>query len=214
MAGYFTRRVVATVLALNVDARQLQAQDLLGLLGTQVPFQVQELLVHAARNAAHQEIESRPSTRASFGTRSTAGASSLGFAQTLSTGVLIASGSPLRSVIVPRWADVIFSVRRWRVSACSFRKSLLKTCRCTARATSAARREHEEHVIPASPCLRISPCSLAVLSRRRVSWTLNDVDFRGLRSRQRQFSSLSPPVRYAHALPRYSARSATGPIRC
>ena len=72
--------------------------------------------------------ESTPSARASCGTLSTAGANCFGFAQIESTGVLMASGSPLRSVIVPRCAE-IFSVRRWRVSACWLRKSLSSTCK-------------------------------------------------------------------------------------
>ena len=79
--------------------------------------------------------ESTPSVRASLGILSTAGANCLGLTQIESTGVLMARGSPLRSVIVPRWAE-IFSVRRWRVSACLFRKSLSSTCKYTARATS------------------------------------------------------------------------------
>ena len=42
----------------------------------------------------------------SFCSRLTAGASSFGLAHTLSTGVLMASGSPFRSVIVPRCAEI------------------------------------------------------------------------------------------------------------
>ena len=92
-------RVVAPVLALHVDARQLERESpSLSALGAQVTLQVQELLVHAARDAANQQSASRPSVDGEIRARGPRpAASSLGLAQTLSTGVLIASGSPLRS---------------------------------------------------------------------------------------------------------------------
>ena len=54
MPGDLAGRVVAPVLALHIDTGQLQRQRLFGLLRTQVPFQVQEFLVHAACNTPHE----------------------------------------------------------------------------------------------------------------------------------------------------------------
>src|SRR5690606_33842944 len=54
---------------------------------------------------------------------------SLGFSQSESTGVLIASGSPLRSMMLPRCAAST-SVRTVRASPCRCRTSLSSTCRC------------------------------------------------------------------------------------
>ena len=149
--------------------------------------------------------------RASFGTLSTAGASSFGFAQTLSTGVLIASGSPLRSVIAPRCAD-IFSVRRWRVSACWFRNSLLSTCRCTARAPSATAIVSEKQQYqgrPADEALRrLGFCFCAACHGR--SMTKISVDAGRIERQAISRHLLDPGVLW----PRCFALSAAVPIRC
>ncbi len=54
--GHLAGRVVTPVFALHVDAGQLECEHLLRLLGAQVTFQVQEFLVHAARDAAHEQL--------------------------------------------------------------------------------------------------------------------------------------------------------------
>ena len=111
VTGNFRRRVVTTVFALHVDPWQLQRKNLLRLFGTQVPLQIKKLFIHAARDATHERLRINAQRLRQLRHVVDRRANSFGFAQILSTGVLIASGSPLRSVIVPRCAE-IFSVRR------------------------------------------------------------------------------------------------------
>ena len=66
-----------------------------------------------------------------------------GCTHTESTGVLTASGSPLRSVITPR-VDAIVTSRKKRAFPCPCRKSVSMTCKFTARAINAT--EHNINI--------------------------------------------------------------------
>ena len=67
---------------------------------------------------------SAPSTLASRGSCSRLPASSCGLTQTESTGVLTASGSPLRSVMLPRCATIA-ATREKRASPCCARNGMI-----------------------------------------------------------------------------------------
>src|SRR5690606_12983056 len=54
VTGDLAGRVKAAVLALHIQARQFQRQYPLRVVRAQVPSQVKEILVHAARYATHQ----------------------------------------------------------------------------------------------------------------------------------------------------------------
>ena len=56
MTRHFAGRIVATVFALHADTRQLQRKNFLRALGTQMPLQINELLVHAARDTTNQQV--------------------------------------------------------------------------------------------------------------------------------------------------------------
>ncbi len=58
--GDLTGRVVSPVLPLNIDARQLQREHVCGLLRSDMAFEVQELLIHASRDASHQQLRVEP----------------------------------------------------------------------------------------------------------------------------------------------------------
>jgi hypothetical protein len=69
-----------------------------------------------------------PSTRATSGQRSRALTKSPGTIHTESTGALMASGSPLRSSNIPRWA-LSATVRSARASPWSRRNCVRSVCR-------------------------------------------------------------------------------------
>jgi len=56
MTGDFRGRVETPVFALYVDAWKLQRHDALRVAGVQMPLQIQEFLVHAARYSTHHRF--------------------------------------------------------------------------------------------------------------------------------------------------------------
>ncbi len=54
--GYLACRVIPSVFPDRIDSGQLECHDLVSELRTQVTPQVKELFIHAARDAAHQQL--------------------------------------------------------------------------------------------------------------------------------------------------------------
>ena len=127
--GDLAARVVAPVLAQQVDARDAERADALGVVRTHVTHEIDELAVEAARSRAARATadRGRAPSRAARIPAATARARR-GSPTPCPPACSPRAASPLRSRIMPRLADS-FATRVKRASPCFSRKPWWMTCR-------------------------------------------------------------------------------------